>query len=39
LALGCALLLALLMGHRPARAIGTQAPTQAAALLAPGAFR
>lgn len=39
LALGCALLLALLMGHRPARAIGAQASNQAAALLAPGAFR
>jgi len=46
LALGCALLLALLMGHRPARAVGTQHPTQApaqvmngTALLAPGAWR
>jgi len=46
LALGCALLLALLMGHRPARAIGAQHSTRApaqvmrgTALLAPGAWR
>lgn len=46
LVLGCALLLALLVGHRPARAVGTQHSTQASAqvlkgtaLLAPGAFR
>jgi hypothetical protein len=46
LALGCALLLALLMGHRPARAIGTQhsshAPAQVmnrTAQLARGSWR
>ena len=46
LVLGCALLLALLMGHRPARAIGAQPTAQPSAqvsggtvLLAPGAWR
>lgn len=46
LALGCALLLALLMGHRPARALGTQHSTQppakamnGTALLARGVWR
>jgi hypothetical protein len=46
LVLGCALLLALVMGHRPARAVGTPHATQAAvqvmhgtALLAPGTWR
>ena len=45
LVLGCALLLALVTGHRPARAIGTPHATQApamnsgTALLAPGAWR
>ena len=46
LALGCALLLALVTGHRPARAVGAQHPSQppvqvmkGTALLAPGAWR
>lgn len=44
LALGCALLLALLMGHRPARAQSTSQASSAAhadhaSLLAPGSWR